>query len=100
MPRIDLKIDEIPFDDLFRVECNGSPLVLIRTNGGVSAFFDRCPHAHWPLSQGELKDGVLLCIGHGWQFDAATGQCLTVPACSLKPLPTVIDNNHVRIEWD
>ena len=100
MPKIDLKLEDIPVDNPFRIEGNGSPLVLIRTNGTVRAFVDRCPHAHWPLSEGRLTDGVLECIGHGWQFDVRTGRCLTVPVCSLSPLPTIVDSNTVRIEWD
>jgi nitrite reductase/ring-hydroxylating ferredoxin subunit len=100
MPKIDLKLEDIPFDSPFRVESNGSRLVLFRTNGEIRAFIDRCPHAHWPLSDGELKGSVLQCIGHGWEFDIHTGRCLTVPVCSLNPLPTIIDTNTLRIEWD
>ena len=100
MPRIDVKLDDIPFEHPFRVECSGSPLVLIRTNGSIRAFLDRCPHAHWPLSEGELRDGLLYCVGHGWQFDVKTGRCLTVPVCSLKLIPAVIEGDIVRIDWN
>ena len=100
MPKIDLKLDDIPLNSPWRIESNGSPIVIIRTNGAIHAFTDRCPHAHWPLSEGELKDGVLQCIGHGWEFDIETGRCLTVPICSLEPLSTIVDSNKVWIEWD
>ena len=100
MPKIDLGLDEIPFEAPFRLEFNGSPLVLIRTNNTVRAFVDRCPHAHWPLSDGELKNGVIQCIGHGWQFDVQTGRCLTVPVCSLKPLSVLVHQDRVCIEWE
>lgn len=100
MPKIDLNLHDIPFDNPFRIECNGFPLVLIRTKATIRAFADRCPHADWPLSEGELKDGVLQCIGHGWQFDINTGRCLTVPVYSLNLLHTIVDSDKVRIEWD
>ncbi|MDQ3612983.1 MAG: Rieske (2Fe-2S) protein, partial [Chloroflexota bacterium] len=38
----------------------------------------RCPHLKADLSRfGEVEDGVLTCTLHGWQFDLATGKCLT-----------------------
>ena len=96
MPRIDVRLDEIPLGTLFRVECDGSPIVLIRTSGGVSAFFDRCPHAHWPLSEGKLQDGLLQCVGHGWQFDVRTGECLTVSE-KISAYEVVIEDGFVKI---
>lgn len=37
-----------------------------------------CPHLQADLSVfGCVEDGVLSCQLHGWQFDLATGQCLT-----------------------
>lgn len=100
MPKIDISLAEIPLDSLFHVATPDIGVVLVRTNGSVSAFQDRCPHAHWPLSEGELKNGILSCVGHGWEFDVLSGRCLTVPGCSLTLLPVVIDRDRVQIEWD
>jgi UDP-MurNAc hydroxylase len=37
-----------------------------------------CPHLQADLSKfGEIKDGVITCMLHGWQFEVATGKCLT-----------------------
>jgi UDP-MurNAc hydroxylase len=37
-----------------------------------------CPHLKADLTRfGEEKDGILTCMMHGWQFDLATGRCLT-----------------------
>jgi nitrite reductase/ring-hydroxylating ferredoxin subunit len=46
-----------------------------------------------------LRDGLLYCVGHGWQFEVKTGRCLTVPVCSLKLIPAVIEGDVVRLEW-
>jgi nitrite reductase/ring-hydroxylating ferredoxin subunit len=100
MPKIEISLAEIPFDSLFRVEGPGTSLVVVRHNDSITAFEDRCPHAHWPLSEGELRNRVLSCIGHGWEFDVSSGRCLTVPGCSLKLLPIVIDRDRVEIEWE
>jgi len=38
----------------------------------------RCPHLKADLTRfGEVNDGILTCTLHGWQFEIATGRCLT-----------------------
>jgi UDP-MurNAc hydroxylase len=38
----------------------------------------RCPHLKADLSRfGQVKEGILQCMMHGWQFDLETGRCLT-----------------------
>ncbi len=38
----------------------------------------RCPHLKADLERfGEVEDGILTCTLHGWQFELATGACLT-----------------------
>ena len=38
----------------------------------------RCPHLKADLTRfGEVEDGILTCTLHGWQFELATGKCLT-----------------------
>jgi UDP-MurNAc hydroxylase len=37
-----------------------------------------CPHRQADLSRfGEIDDGILTCSLHHWQFELATGRCLT-----------------------
>ena len=56
------------------------------THAHDDEFFERdgwrierwCPHRQADLSRfGEIADGVLTCSLHHWQFDLATGRCLT-----------------------
>ena len=47
-----------------------------------------CPHRQADLSVfGEVCDGVLTCHLHGWQFDLATGRCLTAEDRHLRVRP-------------
>jgi nitrite reductase/ring-hydroxylating ferredoxin subunit len=100
MPHIDLAVEDLAIDTPMRFEHDGTTIVVIRTSQGIAAFADRCPHAHWPLSAGELVDGRLECPGHGWQFDPMTGNCLTSPAYQLTPYTVVVLHGGVRIAWD
>jgi UDP-MurNAc hydroxylase len=47
-----------------------------------------CPHRRADLSVfGRVDGGVLTCELHGWQFDCATGRCLTADDRSLRVRP-------------
>lgn len=38
----------------------------------------RCPHMKADLTRfGKIENGILTCTMHGWQFELATGRCLT-----------------------
>ena len=99
MPHIDIKADQIPFDRPFRVEQEGTAIVVVRTQDRITAFFDVCPHAHWPISGGELINGIVQCPGHGWQFDVGTGRCIDSPVYCLKSVSVVMSGDVVRLEW-
>lgn len=54
-------------------------IVLWREKSGKAvAMIDRCPHRSAQLSCGAVRDNVIECGFHGFQFDAG-GQCLLVP---------------------
>lgn len=56
----------------------GLPVVVFRTDSGVAALADVCPHRNVPLSGGRVKDGRIVCPYHGWEFDGE-GVCRRVP---------------------
>jgi phenylpropionate dioxygenase-like ring-hydroxylating dioxygenase large terminal subunit len=57
------------------------PLVLGRdAHGKPFALRDVCPHRAFPLSFGQFDGASVECAYHGWQFDAHTGQCRTIPS--------------------
>ncbi|MBD2461952.1 aromatic ring-hydroxylating dioxygenase subunit alpha [Oscillatoria sp. FACHB-1407] len=64
-------------------------IVLYRDQSGeVHALEDRCPHRHVRLSEGNVVNGQLECIYHGWQFNAE-GRCAAVPyLADNQKLPT------------
>lgn len=56
-------------------------LVLWRTDTGVSAARDRCPHRGTKLSLGEVIDGEVICPYHGWRY-GPNGACRFIPQLS------------------
>jgi phenylpropionate dioxygenase-like ring-hydroxylating dioxygenase large terminal subunit len=87
--------DEVT-DQLQGVVLWGEAIVLFRdAEGKLQALEDRCPHRQVKLSQGEVINGEMECIYHGWRFDAA-GHCTHVPyladnqklpTCTIKTYP-------------
>jgi nitrite reductase/ring-hydroxylating ferredoxin subunit len=100
MPSAELSLANIPADSLVRVEENGANLVVIRSQGQIVAYQDRCPHAFWPLSEGALSGNVLECPGHGWEFDIRTGRCLNAPAYCLSSVAVTLSGDTVCLQWN
>jgi phenylpropionate dioxygenase-like ring-hydroxylating dioxygenase large terminal subunit len=81
-------------------------MVLFRDRAGiVQAMEDRCPHRHVKLSQGEVVDGEIECVYHGWRFNAE-GTCSHVsylaenqklPSCTLTTYPVREQNGFIWI---
>jgi nitrite reductase/ring-hydroxylating ferredoxin subunit len=97
MRHIDLIVGDLPDLTPVRVENGRDGIVVIRNGDRVAAFEDRCPHAQWRLSDGEIVGGVLECPGHGWEFCPATGRCVTVPAYALTPVSVERIGGSVRL---
>jgi nitrite reductase/ring-hydroxylating ferredoxin subunit len=100
MPRVNLPLSELALNIPIRVESDGMSLVVIRLANQIVAYEDVCPHAYWPLSEGSVRDGVLECPGHGWEFNAETGRCLNAPSYCLTKISTTVDAEEIRLEWE
>ncbi|AVI65897.1 hypothetical protein CKQ84_08440 [Shewanella sp. WE21] len=58
----------------------GEPLVLFRDASGVpQCLADRCAHRSVPLSLGQVCDGKIECMYHGWKF-SGQGKCEHIPS--------------------
>jgi phenylpropionate dioxygenase-like ring-hydroxylating dioxygenase large terminal subunit len=61
----------------------GRDLVLWKSKNDWIAFDDRCPHRGASLSLGKVKDDVLICPYHGWEY-SSEGYAIRVPAHSMR----------------
>lgn len=60
------------------------PLILFRdTEGKLVCLKDLCPHRAAKLSDGQIIDGRVECLYHGWQF-GALGECVHIPQLADK----------------
>jgi UDP-MurNAc hydroxylase len=53
----------------------------------------RCPHLKADLARfGQVENGVLTCTMHGWQFELASGKCLTSDDRKLYSVPIATEH--------
>jgi 3-phenylpropionate/trans-cinnamate dioxygenase ferredoxin subunit len=79
-------LSDVPEEGAIRVEVDGKPVCIARSQGDVFAISDVCSHADVALSEGDVEDGRIECWLHGSQFDLRTGQPTGLPA--TRPVPT------------
>jgi len=77
---------------------NGWPIMICRTEAGVSAVINRCTHAESTLQGGRVRRGTVSCPLHGARFDLATGKCVGAPYRPLKTFPVRIANGRIEID--
>ncbi|MFD0275845.1 bifunctional 3-phenylpropionate/cinnamic acid dioxygenase ferredoxin subunit [Kitasatospora sp. NPDC127111] len=91
-------LSELAEDVPKRVDLNGVPVSIVRTDEGVFAINDTCSHANVSLSEGEVEDCMIECWLHGSSFDLRTGKPSGLPA--TKPVavyPVKIEGDDVLV---
>ena len=75
-------------------------MCLVRHDGTVWALHDRCTHADFSLSAGELlADGTVQCLWHGARFDCRSGAVRQGPATDDVPTFAVrVEGEDVFVE--
>jgi uncharacterized membrane protein/nitrite reductase/ring-hydroxylating ferredoxin subunit len=74
--------DSLHLNQMRLIKANGQRIVLARTEKGLVAFEDRCPHRGGSLADGVMICGTVQCPWHGSQFDVHDGAVKAGPASS------------------
>ena len=72
-------------------------IALFRTERGVFACDNRCPHQGYALVRGDVRDGTLTCAWHNWKFDLSTGAC-EHGGENIRTYPVRIDASQVYVD--
>ncbi|MFN8035190.1 MAG: non-heme iron oxygenase ferredoxin subunit [Acidimicrobiia bacterium] len=80
-------VDDVPDGTARRFDVDGHRLAVVNVGGSFHAIGDRCTHADYSLSEGEVwpDECTIECPKHGSTFSLETGEALTLPA--TKPVP-------------
>lgn len=93
-----LALDELWVGEMRGCTLAGRRVLLLRLDSGVYAYEDRCAHLGVPLSTGTLRDGVVTCGAHGFQFDALTGAGINPQQVRMTALPSRVEGDCVWVD--
>jgi nitrite reductase (NADH) small subunit len=75
----------------------GGEILVLAHDGAVFAFENLCIHRERPLAKGVVLNGRIVCPGHQWAFDLATGWEAVKAEC--QPTYAVrIDDGRVLVD--
>jgi toluene monooxygenase system ferredoxin subunit len=93
-------VGEVWEGELRSVVVEGARILLVNVGGRVCAYEDRCAHQGYPLSEGRLEGGVLVCALHGWQYDPTSGCGVNPEGANLRVCPVKVEGGDVLISVD
>ena len=72
-------VDEIPEGEGREFRVGERFVAIFHYEGQFYALEDVCPHVGAPLNNGQLVDGTVMCMWHGWRFNLHDGVCINHP---------------------
>lgn len=100
-------LDSVPTGELkaitLRPTGGGSPAsveaIVVNSAGQLAAYLNSCAHQGLPLDDAEVDEvtGSITCPWHGFCYDAATGECTSMPGAQLEQLPLRIEEGRIWI---
>ena len=90
-------LEEIPDDGILKRQQGTQELIVYRKGTQVTCVQNYCPHRGWTFDGGSLRNGILECPFHGYEFRLDTGECLTSPSLPLDLYPVRIRDGRVEV---
>ena len=106
-------VADIPPGSRVFVDHKESRIAVFNVDGTLVAHRNHCPHHGAPVCTGVVsgtfeasdpqalaygREGqILTCPWHHWQFDLATGACLTHDRSRLKTYPVTVERGEVLV---
>ncbi|MCZ6636374.1 MAG: Rieske (2Fe-2S) protein [bacterium] len=90
-------VDDIPEGSIIAVNVEGHSIALANTEGTIRAVDNRCPHMGYPLNQGTIHNGIIICHWHHARFDLASGCTFDAFADDVRPYPVEIHDGQVYV---
>jgi toluene monooxygenase system ferredoxin subunit len=95
-----LSESELWIGEMRQVQVAGRRVLLLRTERGVHAYDDRCPHLGHPLSRGTLEGNTLTCSGHEFRFDADSGRGQNPKNLQLTGIEVACRHGKILVDVD
>jgi NAD(P)H-dependent nitrite reductase small subunit len=70
------RVAELPTEGLgHAIKAGGMELAIFRWDDRIYAIENLCPHLGFPLSEGIMQNGEVICSWHGWHIRLEDGSC-------------------------
>ncbi len=94
-----LSTEELPEGKMKCFQTDEANILLININNNLSAYRNECPHQGLPLDTGmfDSDENLITCAGHGFKFDATSGECITAPQAQLEVFPLRVEDGKILV---
>lgn len=92
------KTFDVPIGKMKHVETDGLELLIANVEGKFYAVGDRCPHLNAKLSEGTLKNTIVICPRHLSSFDVTTGRVISGTHSNLPSYDVKVDGEDLLIQ--
>lgn len=90
-------VTDIPDRGVRFTDVGGESVLLWRHGVTVTCFRNACAHQGLPIDGGKIVDGIITCDHHGFQYDLATGECLTTRGVALQSHAVRVKDDRVEV---
>lgn len=80
------------------VERGDLSILILRTDEGLFALDNKCPHRGGLFSEGEYEKGHIFCPLHAWCFEVRTGMGHFPRGASIRVFPVRDHEGHVELK--
>lgn len=91
-------LSAVPEGGVVALDVAGEALLLSRLRERVVCYRNACAHLGMPLDLAEVRDGILTCPHHGFQYALESGECLTVPEVQLQTHAVRVRSDRVEVK--
>ncbi len=90
--------DDIPEKNIKVTTVAGNEVLLSRFDDKITCYQNACAHLGMPLDMGEVRNGILICPHHAFEYSLESGECLTAPEVQLQTHAVRVVGDKVEIK--
>lgn len=91
------RVEDIPDGGIIAVNVEGHSIALANSEGTIRAVDNRCPHMGYPLSEGSIHSGLIICHWHHARFDLASGCTFDPFADDVRSYPVDVQDGEIYV---
>jgi len=92
------KLADLPPGQVMEATVDGRYFAVCNTGSEITCLDGECACTGGPLSQGTLRDGLVICPWHGWRYDCKTGVCAYDADMRQAMFPVKVEDGEIWID--